>query len=195
MDHTADPIAPVSHFPDFLDEAESRAWFDSSRALPWSRDEISMYGKKIPVPREEALFGDDLPFKYRGESIKALGWPAFLLDARDRIEKLTGFTFHFAVGNRYMTGRDSIGWHSDDFPQIGERPPIASLSLGDARRFKLKRKADGVTVDYELTHGSLLVMLPGCQDDWLHAVPKTSRPVGERINWTFRPHVDGAPHH
>ena len=149
-----------------------------------------MYGKAIPVPREEALFGDDLRYRYRGATIQALPWPDFLLDARDRIEALTGFRFNFAVGNRYLDGRDSIGWHADDFPQIGEQPAIASLSLGATRKFKLKRKVDGLTFDYELTSGSLLVMLPGCQDEWLHAVPKTARSVGERINWTFRPHID-----
>jgi hypothetical protein len=33
-------------------------------------------------------------------------------------------------------------------------------------------------------------MLPGYQEDWVHAVPKTARPVGERINWTFKPHIE-----
>lgn len=184
-------VPPVSFHPDFLRPDESRDWLDRSRALVWARDEIRMYGKPIPVPREEALYGDDLRYQYRGTTIKALPWPDFLTEARRRIEALTGFRFHFAVGNRYLTGKDSIGWHADDFPQIGEHPPIASLSLGATRRFKLKRKSDGLTFDYDLGDGSMLVMLPGCQRDWLHAVPKTARAVGERINWTFRPHVDG----
>jgi alkylated DNA repair dioxygenase AlkB len=158
-----------------------------------------MYGKLIPVPREESLFGDDLHYAYRGSQIKAAPWQDFLLEARDRIHALSGFKFNFAVGNRYLTGKDSIGWHSDDFPQIGKRPAmplatifdgIASLSLGSTRKFMLRHKESGKTVDYQLESGSLLIMLPGCQDDWVHAVPKTARPVGERINWTFRPHVE-----
>lgn len=181
---------PIDLYPDFLGSYESADWFARSRELTWARGEINMYGRPIPVPREESLFGDDLRYQYRGETIKALPWPDFLLDARDRIHAATGFRLNFAVGNRYLTGRDSIGWHSDDFPVIGHRPPIASLSLGGTRRFKLKHKATGATFDYELENGSLLLMRPGCQEDWLHAVPKTTRPVGERINWTFRPHVD-----
>ena len=148
-----------------------------------------MYGRKIPVPREECLYGDDLRYQYRGTAISALAWPDLLLEARARIQAVSGFTFNFAVGNRYLTGKDSIGWHSDDFPQIGVNPPIASLSLGSTRTFKLKNKHSGQTCDYQLESGSLLIMLPGCQADWLHAVPKTKRPVGERINWTFRPHI------
>ncbi|MCY7357209.1 MAG: hypothetical protein LH609_07005 [Rudanella sp.] len=63
-------------------------------------------------------------------------------------------------------------------PQIGERPAITSLSLGSTRRFKLLHKASGERVDYDLKSGSVL----GCQEDWEHAVLKTARPVGERIN-------------
>ncbi len=149
-----------------------------------------MYGKTIPVPREECLYGDDLRYAYRGGLVKALPWPEFLFEARERIQALSGHSLNFAVGNRYLSGRDSIGWHSDDFAQIGTRPAIASLSLGGTRRFKIKHKVTGEIFDYDLTSGTLLIMLPGCQEDWLHAVPKTHRAVEERINWTFRPHVD-----
>jgi alkylated DNA repair dioxygenase AlkB len=89
-----------------------------------------------------------------------------------RIHALSGFKFNFAVGNRYLTGKDSIGWHSDDFPQIGKRPAIASLSLGSTRKFKLRHKDSGQTVDYQLESGSLLIMLPGCQEDWVQLVQK-----------------------
>ena len=183
---------PVVFYPHFLDEKESLSWFEKSKALGWARGEITMWGKKIPVPREESLFGDDLRYEYRGELIKAEPWPDFLLVARERIEHLSELRFNFAVGNRYLNGKDSIGWHSDNFPQIGKRPPVASLSLGSTRRFKLRHKTSKEVVDYELEEGSLLIMLPGCQEDWEHAVPKTARPVGERINWTFRPHVDAS---
>jgi alkylated DNA repair dioxygenase AlkB len=183
-------VPPVMFYPDYLSTAKREQWFARSKELAWARGEISMYGRKIAVPREETLFGDDLKYQYRGALIKAEPWPDFLLDARERIEALCDLQFHFAVGNRYIDGRDSIGWHSDNFPQIGPRPPVASLSLGATRRFKLRHKVSKHVVDYELASGSLLIMLPGCQEAWEHAVPKTSRPVGERINWTFRPHVD-----
>jgi alkylated DNA repair dioxygenase AlkB len=186
-------LPPVIIYEHFLSLTESFDWFQRSQQLGWNRGEINMYGKKISVPREEALFGDDLRYQYRGTKINAAPWPEFLIEARDRIRDLSGFQFNFAVGNRYITGKDSIGWHSDNFPQIGERPAIASLSLGSTRKFKLRHKVSGETFDYNLQSGSLLVMLPGCQDEWVHAVPKTTRAVGERINWTFRPHVDAVP--
>ncbi len=37
-----------------------------------------------------------------------------------------------------------------------------------------------------LEHGDLLVMSGGAQEYYEHSVPKTSRPVGPRLNLTFR---------
>jgi NAD(P)H dehydrogenase (quinone) len=181
---------PVLFYPNFLNSVDDLNWFQKSKELEWVRDQMNMYGKLIPVPRDECLFGDqDLRYEYRGTKIDTYPWPDFLLEARDRIQALSGYKFNFVVGNRYRTGKDSIGWHSDNFPQIGKRPAIASLSLGSTRKFKLRHNDSGQTVDYHLESGSLLIMRPDCQEDWVHAVPKTTRPVGERINWTFRPHV------
>ena len=153
---------------------------------------MSLYGREISVPREEVLFGDSgLQYRYRGTTLTGGAWPDFLRELRHGIEELSGFRFHFVVGNRYVDGRDSIGWHADNLPQIGARPPVASLTLGSTRRFKLRHNESRQTVDYDLLAGSLLVMRPGCQQEWEHCVPKTARPVAERINWTFRPHIDG----
>jgi alkylated DNA repair dioxygenase AlkB len=185
--------APVDLHANFLAATDTYALLNSSKGVGWHRGMISLYGRQIPVPREEVLFGDEgLQYKYRGATIVGEAWPDFLLELRHRIETLTSSRFHFAVGNRYVNGKDSIGWHSDNFPQIGIRPPIASLSLGSTRRFRLRHIETRQTVDYNLSSGSLLLMRPGCQQEWEHCVPKTARPVGERINWTFRPHVDGA---
>ncbi len=90
---------PVAFYPNFLFPTEINDWFLNSQSLVWTRGEINMYGKKIPVPREESLFGENLKYTYRGEIIKAEPWPDFLLEARNRIHKLSGFTFSFSVGN------------------------------------------------------------------------------------------------
>jgi hypothetical protein len=54
--------------------------------------------------------------------------------------------------------------------------------------------------EFVLEPGSLLVMRGASQRQWQHAVPRTARPAGARINLTFR-HVpraseyDGHPGH
>jgi len=48
------------------------------------------------------------------------------------------------------------------------------------------RRRKDLKLDLELPHGSLLLMGGATQHHWVHALPKTRRPVGERINLTFR---------
>lgn len=114
-------------------------------------------------------------------------WPLVLLPVCERLQQACATPFNSVLINRYRNGRDSMGWHSDDEPELGERPVIASLSLGAARRFLLRRRDDhALTTEFLLAHGDLLVMAGDTQRFYQHALPKTARPMGERINLTFR---------
>jgi alkylated DNA repair dioxygenase AlkB len=88
--------------------------------------------------------------------------------------------------NRYRDGRDSMGMHSDDEPELGDQPVIASLSFGTTRTFILRHKRNKQTVRLELEDGSLLLMSGRLQENWLHGINKSARPLGERLNLTFR---------
>jgi alkylated DNA repair dioxygenase AlkB len=103
------------------------------------------------------------------------------------VEKLAGVAFTSCLLNLYRDGNDSNGWHADNEKELGQNPVIASLSLGETRKFKMKHRRDkSLKYDLDLVSGSLLIMKGGTQHHWLHQVPKTKRPVGERINLTFR---------
>jgi alkylated DNA repair dioxygenase AlkB len=103
-------------------------------------------------------------------------------------------TFNSVLVNLYRDGRDSMGFHSDDEPELGENPEIASVSFGATRRFILapKRKQRGARVQLELTHGSLLLMRGRCQHEFRHAIPKSANVEAPRINLTFRRILGGA---
>ncbi|MNT49849.1 hypothetical protein D3C72_1867260 [compost metagenome] len=89
--------------------------------------------------------------------------------------------------NYYRDGQDSMGWHSDDEPELGRNPTVASLNLGGSRRFDLRRKG-GSRIEHslELGHGALLVMSGPTQHHWQHQVAKTRTPCAPRLNLTFR---------
>ena len=42
--------------------------------------------------------------------------------------------------NLYRSGSDSVSWHSDDDYPHGGHPAVASLSLGETRRFRIAHK-------------------------------------------------------
>jgi alkylated DNA repair dioxygenase AlkB len=104
------------------------------------------------------------------------------------VESASGESFNSVLLNYYRDHRDSMGFHSDDERELGPRPTIASLSLGEERTFILKSKADKSLrpVRLKLNSGSLLVMKGDTQTNWKHAIHKETRPCGPRINLTFR---------
>ena len=103
------------------------------------------------------------------------------------MQREAGAPFNSVLANLYRDGRDAMGWHSDDEPELGSAPVIASVSLGATRRFVLKHRRDAARkLVLELAPGSLLVMAGDTQRNYRHALPRTARPVGERINLTFR---------
>jgi alkylated DNA repair dioxygenase AlkB len=103
------------------------------------------------------------------------------------VEPACCVTFNSVLLNRYRSGQDSVSWHADDEPEFGKNPVIASVSFGESRLFQFRhKKRKELKVSVELTHGSLLIMRGGTQENWLHQIPKTKKPVEERLNLTFR---------
>ncbi len=155
---------------------------------PWAQDAIVVFGRQRPIPRLEAWYGDPgRSYTYSGRRLEPLQWTPRLAELRDRCAAAVGEAFDSVLVNRYRNGDDAVGWHSDDEPELGHHPVIASLSLGATRRFRLRRRDghhDPVTLDLE--HGDLLVMRGTTQELWEHCLTRTARPVGERVNLTFR---------
>lgn len=129
----------------------------------------------------------DARYRYSGAAFQPHPWAESLLPVRERLREELGQSFNSVLLNRYRSGADSMGWHSDDEPELGPRPSIASLSLGATRRFLLRRRNDhGRKAEYLLGHGDLLLMAGDTQRFYQHAMSKSTRVQGERINLTFR---------
>ncbi len=156
--------------------------------LPWQVHRVRMFGRESDSPRLSCWIGDPgTDYRYSGVRHAPHPWPRILRPLRGRLAGETGEDFNSVLANLYRDGRDSMGWHSDDEPELGARPVIASLSLGATRRFLLRHRRDaGRRVALDLPHGSLLVMRGDTQAQWRHALPRTARVVEPRINLTFR---------
>ncbi len=81
-----------------------------------------------------------------------------------------------------------MGMHSDDEPELGAEPVIASLSLGEVRTLVFRHRSDRSrkSLRIELGDGSLLLMRGATQRNWKHGIAKERRPCGARVNLTFR---------
>ena len=157
--------------------------------VPWRQHRILVWGKVHLQPRLVAWYGDpDTEYTYSGITLEPLPWTDLLLDIRKRVETVTGASFNSVLLNFYRDNRDSMGFHSDDEPELGERPVIASLSFGEERTFVLKHKVNKLAkpVRLRLESGSLLLMKGETQRYWKHGIAKEMRSCGPRINLTFR---------
>lgn len=184
------PDAELYYLPDLpLGRPADEVMCSVTKEAPWRSEEIVLWGRKMMQPRLIAWYGDPgCVYAYSGIRLEPLPWSAILRDLKARIEAATGETFNSVLLNYYRDERDSVGFHSDDEPELGPRPVIASLSLGAERVFVMRHKTrrDLKPVRLTLASGSLLLMKGDMQRHWRHGVPREARPCGPRLNLTFR---------
>lgn len=173
----------------FFNAAESQAFLDTFiNTVPWMQEDIQMYGKLMKTPRLTAWYGDrDKEYIYSGTKHYPIPWTEELLKIKDRIEPIAGMKFNSVLLNYYRDANDSVAWHSDDEHELGVNPIIASVSFGQVRRFDIRHKKDRDSRhSIYLENGSLLIMKGDLQDNWVHQIPKSTKPLRARVNLTFR---------
>ena len=184
------PNGEVIIYQNFFTEPESKRFFEElQNKISWRQDKIKMFGKELDLPRLTAWYGDEgKSYKYSGIAMNSTPWIPTLLLIKQRIEEAVEINFNSVLLNFYRHGKDSMSWHSDDEPELGKNPVIASVSFGETRRFLLKHKYDKELekIEVSLNNGSLLIMQGSTQHFWQHRIPKTSKKINSRINLTFR---------
>lgn len=189
---------PISYSPGFVsnpDVAFDRLW----RELNWEERE--------GAPRREYYCNTfQVPYTYgSGAGVRTYHpqpWHPVIQSIREDLEKVTGTTFDVCFLNGYRDGRDQLGWHSDNSPEMDDDRPIAIVSLGAEREIWFRpmvNEGGHLMVELvppapvsklSLANGSLCLMLPGMQDTHQHRIPKSSLNIcGPRISLTFRGYV------
>jgi alkylated DNA repair dioxygenase AlkB len=156
---------------------------------PWRHESVTVWGKTYPQPRLIAWYGDEgTTYTYSKLTLEPRPWTALLADLKSRVEAASGEAFNSVLVNYYRDGNDRMGFHSDDEPELGPNPTLASLSLGEERIFILRSRRDKSVkpVRILLPSGSLLLMKGETQTNWQHGIDRETRANGPRINLTFR---------
>ena len=172
----------VRYYREFLNSKDARRLFAAvdrevaSSRQGWRQDHIVMFGKRTPLPRLTAWFGDPgFGYTYSGIRMDPEPWTPGIAEIKEHAERVAGVEFNSVLLNQYRNGADSVSWHSDDEPEIARQNPIASVSLGETRIFKLKgctNETGGLKTKLELEAGSLLIMAGATQKHWQHEVPR-----------------------
>lgn len=174
---------------DFLTEKIASELFDQLIATtPWKQNTQKMYDKMVVTPRLTAWFGDSSKMYHLGNNdFQVNEWSLELIDLKEKIERFSGNEFNSVLLNLYRDGNDSVAWHRDKESELGNRPVIASVSLGQVRNFDFRKVNDHQKkYSIALEHGSLLIMKGDLQVNWEHRVAKSVKNMKPRINLTFR---------
>jgi len=173
----------VSYRPGFV--ANPNSAFDVLwNELAWER--------RGSTPRREYYCNEvAVPYVYgRGAGEREYlpnAWHPAILAIKAEVEAALGVKFEVAFLNGYEDGRDHLGGHADNSPEMDDNRPIAIVTLGAEREiwFYPNENPKDVT-KVLLENGSLCVMAPGMQDTHMHRIPKAGFVCGPRISITFR---------
>jgi alkylated DNA repair dioxygenase AlkB len=170
-------------------ELSDGAWFDYmrgfvcghetvfdvlARTTTWRQVREQMYDRDVDVPRLVASLPDDGP-----------GHPLIPRIQACLLQRY-GEPFTRVSLALYRDGRDSVAWHGDTVAREMDAALVATVSLGEPRRFLLRPTGGGVSVGFALGWGDLLVMGGSAQRTWQHAVPKVAH-ADPRLAVMFRP--------
>ena len=177
--------------------------------IKWQQDYIKIYGKKIPLPRLTAWYGEK-PYTYSGIKMQPYPWNDDLLFIKKKIDEKSNVVFNSVLLNLYRDEKDTMGWHQDNEREFGTNPVIGSVSFGSTRIFRLrhledyknnkKQKIKTTPIEIDLTHGSFFLMQGETQHKWQHEIKKIpakkndnllftnkkNEEIKKRINLTFR---------
>ena len=181
-------IPQACYLPGFLDRQRADELLAHALAgLDWRHERLTMFGREVTAPRLVAWYGEaGTAYRYSGVVRRATPWHGEIRALALEVGAALQLRFNYVLANRYRDGNDMLGWHADDERDLGDEPVIAAVSVGAARVLRLRARRGGASKPCTLAHGSLLVMWGRSQRDYKHCLPRTAKPVGERISFTFR---------
>jgi len=186
--------AEVLYCEDFF-KSHEKLYRKLDKEIEWEVFPIRIFGKVINQPRETSYIGDK-PYKYSGFDRLPKEWTKTLKNVRNILQKILEQIqpnhpkLNSVLCNKYKTGDNYIGKHSDDEKDMNSNSYIVSVSLGATRDFIFEHKRKKEKIVIPLESGSVVLMGKNCQKNYLHSIPKSKKVNEPRINLTFRSVLD-----
>ena len=163
----------VDHAPGWI--AGHDALFEElERGLAWKSEKMRMYDRTVVVPRLLAA----VPRTGAGQPL--------IEQRRLALSERYGEELTRTTAALYRDGNDSVAYHGDTTARDMDTAIVATVSLGQPRRFLLRPTEGGSSIAFPAGRGDLIVMGGTCQRTWRHGIPKVAH-AGPRIAVMFRP--------
>ena len=159
----------------------AKRWFQECKEnTKWTQGTLKVYNRECTEPRLTAYFSDISDYKYSGKVAKAtpFGESKVVSEILNYVHQALrpDIRFNSCLMNYYRNGDDRVGWHSDNDALYGEDPIVATVTLGVARDFDMRFRADhSKKCRVTMQPGSLLLMGGSMQRYWHHQIPPRKR--------------------
>lgn len=190
--------------PNFLDADIANKLFRALMNVDYRSDEESMIkiaGVHYKIPRKQTAMGiKGTGYSFSNTRVEVSDWDA--LSESDNphtayaaqmirfiaagLSAKFGKSFNYALINKYVDEKSKIGYHSDDERELGDRPMILGLSLGQGRYMYFQHIETRKVVKVHMPHNSLMIMNDPTNSMWKHAVPQGNFKLDPRVSLTFR---------
>lgn len=150
---------------------------------------IKLFGRLIDTPRWHACYGAN---NYKFTGVEHVTHPILPNSLYNHLLQYINtfdirYQYHSLLVNWYESGQHYMGYHSDNEADLIPNAPIYSFTYGSERLFRFQYKLDHCrTNELILLNNSCLIMGGAVQKYYKHALPKTNKPIGRRINITMR---------
>lgn len=152
---------------------------------------FKLMGKNCIMHRRVGFFVNNSniePYYFSNQVAKTMIMPQWMEEIMNKVNSRIGTEFNACLVNHYRNGDDSIGMHSDNTANLSNGI-VASVSLGEPRRFIVKDRDNKTVFDEETRNNQLLVMDgEDFQKEFKHGIPVQKKVKNSRVSLTFRKH-------
>ena len=156
------------------------------------RPEIKIYGKICQQNRSIGFFSDtSVGYRYSGQIATSQPLSENLKKLLDYINKKFESDFNGILINKYLSGEETIGKHSDDERSLDPKTGVVCCSLGAVRKFRIREKESGkIVLDVPTENNKIIQMRVNFQKEFTHEIPAEKKIKESRFSFTFRKHLE-----
>lgn len=157
------------------------------------RPEIVVFGKPCRQNRNVGFFSDEsIGYSYSGRVAASIPLPENLKKLLSNVNERFKTSYNGVLVNKYETGENSIGKHSDDEKALDEKGGVLVISSGSSRKFRIRDKTtDKIVADIITRDDEIMQMVGDFQKEFTHEIPVEKKVKGPpRFSFTFRKHTE-----
>ena len=156
------------------------------------RPRVIMWGREQAQPRDVGFFSDDTEgYAYAGRVMRSQPLGERMRQLLQVVNETFASQFNGVLANRYRSGKDTVGSHSDSEIGLDPRAGVVALSLGATRTFRVRSATTKeILRDVPAREGFALQMRGDrFQKVFKHEIPAQLRVKEARMSLTFRKHT------